>query len=67
VVTLSSAESEFRGMVKAIYELLWLRKFLTELGFEPQSKMKLFYDNKEAIDISHNSVQHDRTKHVEID
>jgi hypothetical protein len=27
----------------------------------------LFCDNKAAIDISHNHVQHDRTKHVEVD
>jgi hypothetical protein len=67
VVALSSAELEFRGMVKAICELLWLKKFLTELGFGPKSEMKLFCDNKAAIDISHNPVQHDRTKHVEID
>ena len=29
--------------------------------------MNLFCDNKEAIDISHNPVQHDRIKHVEVD
>jgi hypothetical protein len=29
--------------------------------------MKLYYDNKVAISIAHNHVQHDRTKHVEID
>ena len=29
--------------------------------------MNLFCDNKAAIDISHNPIQHDRTKHVEVD
>ena len=29
--------------------------------------MKLYCDNKVAINIAHNHVQHDRTKHVEID
>jgi hypothetical protein len=67
IVALSSAKAEFRGMVKGICELLWLRKILTELGFEPSTEMKLFCDNKAAIDISHNPLQHDRTKYIEID
>ena len=29
--------------------------------------MNLLCDNKAAIDIAHNPVQHDRTKHVEVD
>ena len=29
--------------------------------------MNLYCDNKAAIDISHNPIQHDRTKHVEVD
>jgi len=29
--------------------------------------MKLYCDNKSAINIAHNPVQHDRTKHVEVD
>ena len=29
--------------------------------------MKLYCDNKATISIAHNPVQHDRTKHVEID
>lgn len=29
--------------------------------------MMLYSDNKSAISIAHNPVQHDRTKHVEID
>ena len=29
--------------------------------------MKLYCENKSAINIAHNLVQHDRTKHIEID
>ncbi|XP_058096141.1 secreted RxLR effector protein 161-like [Magnolia sinica] len=67
VVALSSAEAEFLGMAKGLCELLWLKHLLTEIGFAPTTKMNLFCDNKAVIDISHNPVQHDRTKHVEVD
>ncbi|KAL1548050.1 Beta-galactosidase 8 [Salvia divinorum] len=48
-------------------EILWLRRLLTEIGFPPKLKSQLFCDNKAAISISENPVQHDRTKHVEVD
>ncbi|RVX03526.1 Retrovirus-related Pol polyprotein from transposon RE1 [Vitis vinifera] len=67
VVALSSAEAEFRGMAKGLCELLWLKRLLTEIGFAPKFEMNIFCDNKAAIDISHNLVQHDQTKHVEVD
>ena len=67
MVALSSAEAEFQGMAKGVCELLWLRRLLTKIGFAPNSEMNLFCDNKAAIDISHNPIQHDRTKHVEVD
>ncbi|CAL2271851.1 unnamed protein product [Prunus armeniaca] len=67
VVALSSAEAEFRGMTKGICELIWLRKLLTKLGYKPTSTMNLFCDNKAAIAIAQNPVQHDCTKHVEVD
>ena len=67
VVSLSSAEAEYRAMVKGICELLWLKRFMGELGFSSEKPMKLFCDNQSAIKIAENPVQHDRTKHVEID
>lgn len=29
--------------------------------------MRVYCDNKSAINIAHNPVQHDRTKHIEVD
>ena len=54
-------------MVKGLCELLWIKKLLAEIGFAPSYEMNLFCDNKAAINISHNPVQHDQTKHVEVD
>nr|CAD1840715.1 unnamed protein product [Ananas comosus var. bracteatus] len=67
VVARSSAEAEFRGMTFGLCELLWLKNLLKELGFGQNEAMKLHCDNTSAIEIAHNPVQHDRTKHVEID
>ncbi|KAK1408895.1 hypothetical protein QVD17_41029 [Tagetes erecta] len=67
VVSLSSAESEFRGIAKGITEILWLRKIMKEIGAPFKRPVRLKCDNKAAIKISENPVEHDRTKHVEID
>ena len=67
VVSLSSAEAEYRAMHHAITELSWLKILLKEIGFGPKGSMVLFCDNMAAIKIANNPVQHDRTKHVEID
>ena len=67
VVALSSAEAEFRGIRNGLTEVLWLRRLMEELALLPQKTCQLFCDNKAAISISENPVQHDRTKHVEVD
>ncbi|CAL9029011.1 unnamed protein product, partial [Prunus brigantina] len=67
VCSLSSAEAEYRSMVHGVCEMLWIRKLLKELGFVAKDAMKLYCDNQAAIDIANNPVQHDRTKHAEID
>ena len=48
-------------------EGLWLQKLLEELHITIELPIKLYCDNKFVISISHNPVQHDRTKHIEVD
>ena len=67
VVARSSAEAEFRAMAHGICELLWIKIILSDLGIKWKEPMKLYCDIKSAISIAHNPVQHDRTKHVEVD
>jgi hypothetical protein len=67
VVARSSAEAEFRAMAQGICELLWLKIILEDLKIKWEGPMKLYCDNKSAISIAHNPVQHDRTKHIEVD
>ena len=67
VVARSSAEAEYRSMANGVCELLWIKRVLGELKLEINLPMKLFCDNKAAISIAQNTVQYDRTKHIEID
>ena len=67
VVALSSAELEFRGIAQGLSEFLWIRKLLEDIGFSQREPSKIMCDNTAAIQISENPVQHDRTKHVEVD
>lgn len=66
VVARSSAEAEFRAMAQGICELLWLKIILEDLQIEWDGSMRLYCDNKSAISIAHNPVQHDKSKHIEI-
>ena len=47
--------------------MLWIKIILTKLKLAPSGSMRLYCDNKVVINIAHNPIQHDRTKHVEID
>ncbi|RVW28647.1 Retrovirus-related Pol polyprotein from transposon RE1 [Vitis vinifera] len=40
---------------------------LDDLRIKWDGPMKLYCDNKSTINIAHNPIQHDRTKHIEID
>ncbi|KAA0067119.1 Cysteine-rich RLK (receptor-like protein kinase) 8 [Cucumis melo var. makuwa] len=67
VVARSSVEAEYKAMSLRICEEIWLQKVLSDLHQECETPLKFFCDNKAAISIANNPVQHDRTKHVEID
>ena len=67
VIARSSAEAEFRAMALGICEGIWVRSILQNLGVIEETPILLCCDNKSAISIAHDPVQHDRTKHVEVD
>jgi len=67
VVSRSTAEAEYRAMSLVVSEMLWVRNLLLELNVLRKGPLRVWCDNKSAISIANNPVQHDRTKHVEID
>ncbi|KAL0745400.1 hypothetical protein Bca101_102107 [Brassica carinata] len=67
VVSCSSAEAEYRAMLKLTNELVWIKGILKHLGIEQATPMTMHCDNQAAIHIASNSVFHERTKHIEVD
>ena len=54
-------------MTHGLFELLWIQRVLKDLRIECSTPISLFSDNKFATKIAQNLIQHDRTKHVEVD
>nr|GEZ15044.1 ribonuclease H-like domain-containing protein [Tanacetum cinerariifolium]GEZ18065.1 ribonuclease H-like domain-containing protein [Tanacetum cinerariifolium]GEZ18068.1 ribonuclease H-like domain-containing protein [Tanacetum cinerariifolium] len=63
----SSAEAEYRGVANAIVETSWVRNLLQELHTPISTATLVYCDNVNVVYLSANPVQHQRTKHIEID
>ena len=67
MVSRSSAEAEYRVVANCVAETAWLRQLLQELRCPPTRAAIVYCDNISATYLSTNPVQHQRTKHIEID
>jgi hypothetical protein len=67
VVVRSSAEAEYKAMTLSLCEMMWVKSLLSEVHLFRGEPLQLLCDSKSAFNIANNSVQYDRTKHVEID
>ncbi|XP_019256390.1 PREDICTED: uncharacterized protein LOC109234787 [Nicotiana attenuata] len=56
VVSLSSAEAEYRAMSKAVAELTWLSRLLSDFGVILSSPVPVFCDSQAALHIAKNPV-----------
>jgi hypothetical protein len=67
VVSRSSVEAEYRIVANGVAEASWMRQLLHELHSPLQRATLVYSDNVSAVYLSTNLVQHQRTKHMEID
>ena len=67
IVSKSRTEAEFRAFSSGIDEVLWIRGILKDLHIHYEEPIRVFCDNKSAICIAHDPVNHDRTTHIDID
>lgn len=65
-VAQSTAEAEYIAVCAAANQAIWLQRLLGEIGFNTEDGVPIYCDNKSAIAIGKNPVQHRRTKHIEI-
>ncbi|GKC96744.1 hypothetical protein Tco_1162186 [Tanacetum coccineum] len=62
---LSSTEAEYIALSGCCDQILWMRSQLTDYGFQ-FNKIPLYYDNKSAIALCCNNVQHSIAKHIDV-
>ena len=65
IVTLSSTEAEYRGVVVATCEAVWLKRIL-KLDVSIKDLILLYYVNISNIHLVRNLVFHARTKHIKL-
>uniref|UniRef100_A0A251V331 Putative zinc finger, CCHC-type n=1 Tax=Helianthus annuus TaxID=4232 RepID=A0A251V331_HELAN len=65
VVALSSTEAEYIALTEAVKEAIWLKGFVAELGAVFDETV-VVCDNQGAVQLSKNSVYHERTKHINV-
>nr|GEZ28547.1 ribonuclease H-like domain-containing protein [Tanacetum cinerariifolium] len=66
-ISRSSTEVEYRGVTNVVAETCWLRNLLRKLHTPLSTATLVYYDNVSVVYLSSNPVQHQRTKHIEID
>nr|GEZ23089.1 hypothetical protein [Tanacetum cinerariifolium] len=62
---ISSTEAEYFALSGCCSQILWMRSQLTDYGFQ-FNMIPLYYDNKSAIALCCNNVQHSRAKHIDV-
>ncbi|GJZ47411.1 copia protein [Tanacetum coccineum] len=64
-LAISTIEAEYVSVEKACQQALWMKQALVDYAIRLDD-IPIMCDNKGAIDLSKNLVQHSRTKHIEI-
>ena len=63
--SISSTEAEYIAMSSCCAQILWMKSQLSDYGFV-YNNIPMYCDNKGAIALCYNKVQHSRSKHTDI-
>ena len=64
-VALSTTEAEYVAAIEASKEMIWLQRFMEELG-KKRENSRLYSDSQSAIHLAKNFTFHSKTKHIQI-
>nr|GEY02754.1 hypothetical protein [Tanacetum cinerariifolium] len=64
-VAISSMEAEYITLSRCCAQILWMRSQISDYG-HGFNKISMYCDNKSAIALCCNNVQHSRSKHIDI-
>nr|GEX01496.1 ribonuclease H-like domain-containing protein [Tanacetum cinerariifolium] len=67
ILSRSSVEADYRGVANVVAHTAWLRNLLRELHTPLLTATLVYCDNVSAVYLSANPVQHQQTKHIEIE
>lgn len=66
-VSKSNAKVEYMGVANIVFESCWIQNLLLEFHYPIQNAILVHCDNISAIYLTGNPVQHQSTKHIEMD
>ena len=66
IVTLSTCEAEYVAASWCFCHAIWLRRLMSKMELEQKDATIIHVDNRSAIELAKNPVNHERSKHIDV-
>jgi len=66
IVTLSTCEAEYVATSWCVCHVIWLRNLFSKMDLEQLGATVIQVDNKSAIELAKNPVNHERSRHIDV-
>ncbi|XP_050916450.1 secreted RxLR effector protein 161-like [Lathyrus oleraceus] len=66
IVTLSTCEAEYVAASWCVCHAIWLRRLMSKMELEQKDATIIHVDNRSAIELAKNPVNHERSKHIDV-
>jgi hypothetical protein len=65
-IALSSMEVEHMASIQVMKNVIWLRKFMGEVGYKQEKPNLIFTNSQRSLTLLKNLAHHSHTKHIDI-